>query len=111
MNSGRTKIGKDKRTKGKTSKNSTKSKIAKVILLGTAPEAKPFLISEAKQAFTQLRQIFTKTPILHHFNPQCYIHIGTDLFRYAISGVLNQLILNQYFSRSDKNSFKSNNTG
>ena len=32
-----------------------------------------FLNANTKQAFTQLRQIFTKTPILSHFNLERHI--------------------------------------
>ena len=32
-----------------------------------------FLTADAKQAFTQLRQAFTKAPILSHFDPECHI--------------------------------------
>ena len=32
-----------------------------------------YLISDAKQDFTQLSQTFIKTPILQIFNPKCHI--------------------------------------
>lgn len=50
-----TKIGNTKITKDTTSKNLTKFKIAKTILLETASEVKHFLTSKAKQAFTNLK--------------------------------------------------------
>ena len=34
-----------------------------------------YLTSNARQAFTQLRQTFTKAPILWHFDPECHIQI------------------------------------
>ena len=50
-----------------------------------------FFIFGAKLAFTKLRQAFLKAPILHHFDPERYIWIGTDVSGYAIGGVLSQL--------------------
>ena len=53
-----------------------------------------YLTPNAKLAFTQLRQAFTKAPISQHFDPKYYIRIETDASDYAIGTVLNQLILN-----------------
>ena len=53
-----------------------------------------YLTPSAKRAFTQLRQAFTKAPILQHFDLECYIWIETDASGYAIGGVLSQLTLN-----------------
>ena len=50
-----------------------------------------FLTVNAGQAFTQLRQAFTKALILQHFDPECHIWIQTDASSYAIIGVLSQL--------------------
>ena len=50
-----------------------------------------FLTTDTKQAFTQLRQVFTKAPILSHFDPERYIWIETNAFGYAIGSVLSQL--------------------
>ncbi len=44
-------------------------------------------------AFTILRQVFVKTPILNHFYPECHIQIETDAFNYAIVKILSQLTL------------------
>ena len=52
-----------------------------------------YLTTGAKQAFTQLRQAFTKALILQHFDLKCHIRIKTDASGYAIGGVLSQLIL------------------
>ena len=60
-------------------KKSTKSKNA------------AFLTTDARQAFTQLRQAFTKTPILSHFDSERYIRIETKASGYAIGGILSQL--------------------
>ena len=48
-----------------------------------------YLTPNAKQAFTQLRQAFTKALILRHFDPECHIRIETDASGYAIGGVLS----------------------
>ena len=53
-----------------------------------------YLTSDARQAFTQLRQAFTKVLILQHFDPECYIWIETDALGYTIDGILSQLTLN-----------------
>ena len=53
--------------------------------------ATSYLTLGAKQAFTQLRQAFTKTPILRHFDPECHIRIKNNASGYAIGGVLSQL--------------------
>ena len=50
-----------------------------------------FLTSEAKLAFSQLGQIFTKALILYHFDPERYIRIETDVSGYAISSILSQI--------------------
>ena len=51
-----------------------------------------YLTPNARQAFIQLRQAFTKAPILRYFDPECHIWIETDASGYAIGGVLSQLI-------------------
>ena len=52
-----------------------------------------FFTSGARKAFNELKQAFIKTPILHHFDPECHILVETDASDYAIGGVLSQLIL------------------
>ena len=52
-----------------------------------------YLTPVAKQAFTQLRQAFTKASILRYFDPECHIRIETDASNYTIGGVLSQLTL------------------
>ena len=61
------------------SKNLSKSKK----MVGSSESLTP----EAKLAFTKLKQVFFKTLILHHFNPECYIQIETDISGYAISRI------------------------
>ena len=53
-----------------------------------------FLTSKAKLAFTQLWQVFTKAPILCHFDLKCHIRIETNVSSYAIGGILSQLASN-----------------
>ena len=50
-----------------------------------------YLIPNAKKAFDQLCQAFTKVPILQHFDPEQYIWFETDVFGHAIGGLLSQL--------------------
>ena len=52
-----------------------------------------YLTPDARQAFTQLRQAFTKALILQHFDLEYSIRIETDASGYTISEVLNQLTL------------------
>ena len=52
-----------------------------------------YLTPDAKRTFTQLRQAFTKAPILQHFDLECHIWIETNASSYAIRGVLSQLTL------------------
>lgn len=89
MNSRATKITRAKLTKGKTSKNFTKFKIAKVMLSETAIKAKLFSIPGAKRTFTKLRYIFTKILILDHFDLEYYIHIETYTSKNTKSEVFN----------------------
>ena len=49
--------------------------------------------SNARQAFTQLRQTFTKAPIPQNFDLKCYIWIQTDASDYSIGRILSQLTL------------------
>ena len=50
-----------------------------------------YLTPDAKKAFDQLRQAFTKAPILQYFDPEQYIRVKTDVLGHAIDGVLSQL--------------------
>ena len=74
-------------SKSKKSKN-TKSAIQTRIRATGEPT---YLTPGAKKAFNQLRQAFTKAPILRHFDPECHIRIETDASGYTIGGVLSQL--------------------
>ena len=51
-----------------------------------------FLITDAKRAFTELRQMFIKASILNQFDPEYHIQIEIDALGYAIDGISNQLI-------------------
>lgn len=50
-----------------------------------------FLTANTRQAFTQLRQTFTKTTILSNDDLERHIWIRTDVSGYVIDGILNQL--------------------
>lgn len=52
-----------------------------------------FLTLEAKIAFIWLKPVFTKAPILQHFDSKCHIRIKTDAFKYVIGNILRQLTL------------------
>ena len=46
-----------------------------------------YLTSEARLAFTQLKQAFNKALILQHFDLECHLQIETDASGYNIKGV------------------------
>lgn len=50
------------------------------------------VILKTSVAFTCLRKIFTKAPILDHFNPECHIRIKTYASGFAIGEIFSQLI-------------------
>ena len=52
-----------------------------------------FFIFGARLAFTELKQVFVKAPILYHFDPECHIRIETDASGYAIGKIFSQLTL------------------
>lgn len=52
-----------------------------------------FFTSAARLAFTKLRQVFVKAPILHHFDPKYHIQMKIDASKYAISKILSQMTL------------------
>lgn len=73
------------------SKNFAKSKnptnFSKIMDINV--EATKFLISKARIAFIQLREVFIKALILQHFDLECYIQIETNISDYAIDGILS----------------------
>ena len=77
-------VGKKSR---KMSKSKTLSKSRKTV-------GSEFLTPGAKLAFTKLRQVFLKAPILYHFNPKRHIRIETDVSGYGLGRVLSQLTSN-----------------
>ena len=50
-----------------------------------------FIITEARLAFTKLRQAFIKALILRNFDPKRHIRVETDVSGYAFDKVLSQL--------------------
>ena len=88
--------------KSKTSNNNPKFfKLKKAILnkseilvnltISTNAGAIEYFISEARIAFTQLKQAFTKAPIFQYFNLKYHIQIETNKSGYAICKVFSQL--------------------
>lgn len=67
------------------------SSIARVGIPPKVVDDSTFLIVEAKLAFIQLRQAFTKAFISHYFDSKYYIRIKTDASGYIIGGNLSQL--------------------
>ncbi len=47
-------------------------------------------LSEAKQAFNQLRDVFMRALILRHFDSERHIHIEINAFNYAVASILSQ---------------------
>lgn len=72
------------------SQNLAKSK--KGIKIYNKPSNLGFFTPKAKEAFTELKQVFTKALMLTHFKLDCYIQIEINISSYAIGGVLSQLI-------------------
>ena len=74
-----------------SSRNERKSAKSDFIKPVHRVEEPSFLTPDARWAFTQLRQAFTKAPILRHFVPERHIQIETDASGYAIGGILSQM--------------------
>ena len=72
------------------SKKSKNAKFGIQTCIGATGEP-TFLITSAREVFNQLRQTFTKTPILQYFDLECHIRIETNTLGYAKEGVLSQL--------------------
>ena len=64
------------------------------IVSNSAKNVSNYLTPDAKKAFDQLRQAFTKALILQHFDPERYIRVEIDASRHAIGGLLSQLTNN-----------------
>ena len=90
------------KSKGKKSKKLSKSrksaKSGKNLLksrnspnFGATKTGPSFLTPKTRAAFNRLWLIFTKAPILCHFDLECHIWIETNALGYAISGMLSQL--------------------
>ena len=54
-------------------------------------EEPSFPTPNARRAFTQLIQAFTKALILQHFDSKQQIQIETNVFSYVIGSVLSQI--------------------
>lgn len=72
-------------------KNCFGDKILKTTKSKNTSSGLVFLTLEARLAFTQLRQIFTKALIVQHLDLKRHIWIETNASGYAIDDVLSQL--------------------
>ena len=81
----------DSKVVGSSDRNERKSAKSDFTKPVRGAEEPSFLTPDARRAFTQLRQVFTKAPILRHFDSERYIRIETDASGYAIGGVLSQI--------------------
>lgn len=73
------------------SKSHDKSKGQNLVKALVQNSGSGFLISRAIKIFTELRQVFIKTPIFYHFNPNCHIQIETQVSSYTVNRVFSQL--------------------
>ena len=64
------------------------------IVSNFAKNVSNYLTPDAKRAFDQLCQAFTKVPILQHFDLEQYIRVETNASGHAIGKVLSQLTNN-----------------
>ena len=56
-----------------------------------------------RKAFNKLRQVFTKDPILLHFDPEYHIWIKTNASGYVIGKIINQLTSDLVILDSESN--------
>ena len=61
------------------------------IVSNSAKNVSNYLIPDNKRTLDQLRQAFTKAPILQHFDLEQYIWVETDAPGHSIGGMLSQL--------------------
>ena len=78
---------------GSSGGNNRKSAKSDFIKHVCGVEEPSFLTLDIRRAFNQLRQAFTETLILQHFDPKHHIRIKTDASGYTIGGVLGQITL------------------
>ena len=51
----------------------------------------PFsFLDEVRSTFVELKEKFSSTPMLRHFNPKKAVHLETDASAFAIAGILSQ---------------------
>ena len=74
---------------GSSSRNNRKSAKSGFTKLVYGVEELSFLTPNARQVFTQLRQMFTEALIFQHFDTEYHIQIETNAFSYAICGVFS----------------------
>ncbi len=82
---------KDRRSKTAKSKKWIRAEKAEASRAKNPGQSGSFLTTDAKRAFTKLRQAFLKALILNYFDLERHIRIETDISGYAIDGILSQL--------------------
>ena len=92
----KSKLDKSEVDSGEVGDNEIEKKVQKLFKSKNLSKSKKTIRSDfftpgAKLAFTEVRQVFVKAPILHHINPEHYIRIETNVSGYAIGGFLSQL--------------------
>ena len=73
------------------SKKWIRAKKAKAFRAKNLGQSSMFFTTNARKAFTKLRQAFVEALIRNHFDPERHIQIETDVLGYAIGGILSQL--------------------
>ena len=68
-----------------------KSKILVNLTVATNAGAMGYFTPKTRETFIQVRQAFTKAPILQYFDSKYHIRIETNESGYVIEGVLSQL--------------------
>ena len=84
------KLSKSEKFKDKKSKKPSKSENSPNF--NTTEAKSSFLTPGARETFNHLQIIFTKAPIIRHFDPECHIWIEIDVLSYAIGDMLSQLV-------------------
>ena len=77
-------------TKGRTGADYLSSNHVSHTISSCANNVSNYLTPDARRAFDQLRQAFTKLSILQYFHPERYIQVETDVSGHAIGKILSQ---------------------
>ena len=96
VNNGKFKNNEIRKKNQKTSKSKNLTKSKKLCKSKKMVRSLDFLTPRARLAFTKLRQVFVKAPILHHFDSKRHIWVEMDKLGYSISGIFSQLTLDDW---------------